>query len=444
MDDADRRKITEDILASLPQEMGFGESAKSNLEEMTDQELRSTWETVCRMKNYARSLGSSGEGNITRRAAVARKRASAFKRMGVATAKLESARNSEGQAEQLASHKGALVLKTATTHHSYGDVFRAVVEADDKAEISHSIAAWAQFEANQTHTLITRLRKVVSAWLVNFNRLVLGAQVTQHGVAQILEGGLEGPLEAYFRLALDSLGRDTMRLMRNHLIHHGAQGLFKNERDAERLIEWLKKDFTLTNPAFDPVLIASGMGILEETRAIDGLAKLDLLARDFGCDTVISVAGGGEIVGEFLAKEGGTGDSRYLVLNKTGRSYAIKGGIPNIAAAYKVILVDDLAVTGTALFKARDAVRKLFPGAEVRVVALAGTAGARVDLVEGGDVYFPNVVAGSSFDLPWDRGGGYYRGPANHIFGYGADFNLPIRREQLKRVRSGLTSSGDD
>ncbi|MEA2892515.1 MAG: hypothetical protein QOI05_3308 [Bradyrhizobium sp.] len=168
----------------------------------------------------------------------------------------------------------------------------------------------------------------------------------------------------------------------------------------EAVMKQVRNEIVHRPSIYDPHLLSENDEVVVETRAIDGLALLGSRVIDYQPDLLVSLDGGGQIVGKLLHAQFGddVGFRHGLVTRVHGWGMSVPQE-PRRPPA-RVIIVDDIARSGNAIGAALNLVRSRYPHAEVRAMVIVGTGAARQKL---GDMvlYMPNLALNVSVRVPW-------------------------------------------
>lgn len=422
MSKADRRGMIEDIVRAAPSRLGLAEAARRNAEALGDEELSELHGKLVAVRAHSAKVrtGTTGGGGDAEAAIVAKRRA--------LYAKLRSL-GSESTPEDVAQDDmpwpSPIDLEGVAERHE---------------AFVGSMRFWNQIEARPKDQLTDRLLKVVSAWMLQFEQMAF-KHVFPRAIATPLlrHEALQGELQAYYELALDKLGRDTLRIIRNHVAHQGSPSL--DEDIDHRMLTWLLTDRALSNPSLDFAFFNATRGTLPHVRAMEGLAKVRFLAHDYGADTIISMSGGGEMVGDFLAGQRRSAPHR-VVMRRHGSGFHFAGdGRQLVVEAKRILLVDDVLNRGGVLTAAHTQIASLARSASIQIVALVGTAEARSSLMDQHrSAFVPNVTVDEETDVPWTRDGTYVYASGKHTFGAGGARPWTVASRELKQIGEDLAA----
>ncbi|MCW3101519.1 MAG: hypothetical protein JWL77_7137 [Chthonomonadaceae bacterium] len=231
----------------------------------------------------------------------------------------------------------------------------------------------------------------------------------------------------YCRVALDSMGRSAVRLLRNELVH--GVGVRKSSFTRD-LLKTINADPIVANPALEPVFLGKNDGKLNPARAVEALAMIQHYAVGYDADVIVCLDSGSEIVGRFLVSQLGA---------KVGRPPAmLTGSMQPSLPVERILLVADVVREADAILQRKHSLQRASKGAEVRVAALAGSSAASEMLGDVHEAYFTHVTLVGTAELPWDGAGGYRSTKARHLFGAGSDTELPIEKAFFDRVSREL------
>lgn len=163
--------------------------------------------------------------------------------------------------------------------------------------------------------------------------------------------------------------------------------------------------------------------VVEEPEAIRGLARMAAHMRSFEPQNVIMLRGGGEIAGQ-LCKEAASTNANFVVgdATKPDLGLALSAGVNSD----RILVIDDISRTGDTFARTFDRCRTLFPYADIRGMALVGSAESMERL--GDSIYLPNVSSRTDVKLPWDTRGKYRNTETSHLLGDGmpaSPFTIP-------------------
>jgi hypothetical protein len=189
---------------------------------------------------------------------------------------------------------------------------------------------------------------------------------------------------------------------------------------------------------YETPFFVNANGVLDETSAIAGLARLHGAANSYDPDAVVSMAGGGEILGRFLATQSGIGRENYWVMNDDTKEF----GTAFHSRAHRILLVNDVVTSGDKLCNAYDRLQHLNFDADIRIVVFVASRAAYSKLlVEGhSDAIIPNIVPKTKVKLPWDRDGEYKKQGRFHVFGFGSEDKLSVDSRQIEQISDSRTS----
>ena len=419
MTDEERACILEKMMAYAPKGLGLAKQMRKNLASLSDDELRDAYKKSEAIASYVKASAISRPDTTSRRAALAARRAERYRRIA------------------------ALARPEATQAHPVATVESAaesvVPSLQSNSDLKHTLAIWNTYDRTRSLEPIKYMRHAACAWLDDFGGKVLGTS-EPIPLFRELQGPLLSDFDQYLEFAIDRVGRDALRIIRNYVVHGHFDSFASIGPEAKQLIILS----ALADEALEPGFIASVSGRVRETAAIDGLAKLRSFALDYRPDIIVSVAGGGKIVGDFIAAETKLGEKHIRTLDCRHANAKMSGGWRSLVGYKRLLLVDDIAGHPDTLCGAHHSLTHRLDDCDIQMVAFASTLETRDQLIEEGheNVFVAHFSADRSVDLPWGRTGQYEERHGRAIFGAGSAERLSVEKAQIRRVSSSLSGSG--
>lgn len=419
----ERAALIDEIVASGPSGLGLRLNTRANLETMNDDELTKFLRKLETVREYASASGVKRPDISAKRAELAARRAGRYQRIAALRPKEKSSVLPVSISGDSAPATGVLA---ALKHDLTSVVF--------KTNLSAALDKWNDYDRNRDDHVAALMRTVVDVWLQDFGGKASGVPHFYAEIQNALQGPLRIDFNQYLEFALDRVGRDTLRILRNYLVHSkvNSSGL------SEGFVTSFLAESVLAEEALESVFVGSTSGRMRETVAIDGLAKMRTFAVNYQPDLVVCVSGGGKIVGDFIAIEAKLGETPVRMIKGQDKQSMLSGGWKSLGQHRRILLVDDIAGTEN-LCEAHRQLTKHLEGGEIQMVAFASSLETREQLIgEGHANIFVAHVADRTIDVPWDRRGAYADKSKAHVFGDGTGAKLSVPKAQLRRVSASF------
>lgn len=418
MTSTERSTLINDIVAHAPAGLGLAGQTRANLEAMSDEDLGALHAKLQLVAEHvAKSPLKRPADLAAKRAALAASRAERYGRLAKLGKKAQP--SATPILKEVIGGKAARLLAIGAK------------AALDAVEPHSAVRVWNSFDRESVRP-VEHMRHVIRSWLGEFATKVIGKPEIQGQIWAMLDGPLRVEFDNYIQIACDRIGRDSLRLVRNNLVHGG---LLLDDLDLPMPIGVLDGLIRATvETEFAPI-----SGRIRETNAIDGLARMRAFALHYQPDVILSVSSGGKIVGDFIAMEAKMGAPQAHLVTYRGKHASVPGGWKALRSCQRILLVDDIAIDTDLLCSAHRSLQDQLVGTDIQMVALASSFETRDALIhEGHANVFVAHLAGGEVDVPWDRTGTYEINSRNHVFGVGREDALRIARGQLKRVSQSL------
>lgn len=451
MSRTERLAIIADLVRSAPRGLGLPDAARRNLEALDDEALVEFQRKVAAVRAHsADAVGDGGVAGVNARSGHVARRGKLYEQLRAVGRGAGPAGAAAAVAGDAAGADAPAVPARTPPLDDAGPAVPARTPLLDDAALAEllaggvalpsSVRLWNAYERGRDDRLTERLTRIVFTWLLDFEKLTFDHHIQRSFASSLMERtSLKEELAAYFDIALDRIGRDTLRIVRHH-VRHADPAELESMAD-RRMVEWLLKDRALSSTSFDLSFYSTSKGMLPNGEAMDGLAKMRAFALDYDTDAVVSLGGGGKMVGDFLAVACRLPDARSVSVSLTRGAARFAGGRGALAGARRILLVDDVVSAGGGLSRAYAALKGIDPSAEVRIVALVGTAGARGGLMdEHRSAFVPNVTIDDEVTLPWARSGVYRHTSGRHTFGLGSERPWSVANSQLNQLGVDLAS----
>ena len=234
-------------------------------------------------------------------------------------------------------------------------------------------------------------------------------------------------VERYLEYELQKTSWGVVRLLDRKLVE-----LAGRDQATRRLLS----DHVLRSSVFEPSFLTDPLPILTATAATESLAKLYLFGKEFRPTKVISIGGGGEMIGEFVRTELRLAEGRSRHWN--AKANALRQLTEDLLDDDRVLVVSDVANSERDLAKLREVFGDRLPSASLAFAALAGNAKTYEAMRSDSVVYFANLTAQVDAKLPWARTGSYRRTSQSHFFGHSTPSPLRIAKDFFASVTNGL------
>lgn len=424
----ERSEIIDEIVALAPKGLGLPEKTRKNLNALDDRELVEAHGKLKRVKVHAAASTLKRSDIGSKRAELASRREAAFARIARLEPNAAEVDRPAKDHTKTAVQAGALILPSGLLD-----------PPPEGLNLKSALDIWNTYDRVRSSAITDSMRAAVVLWLEDFSLKTFGSREIELALVRALEGAPTNDFDQYFQLAIDRAGRDTLRILRNHLVH----GIITIDAGAGDVVRLLAQTH-LAEEALEPHFIGTVGGRIRETAAIDGLAKMRTFAIDYEPDVIITVSGGGKIVGDFIANEMKMPVEQNLTLQCRGKQTTLSGGWRLLKKFRRILLVDDIAGAPDLLCEAHRSLAYRSEGSEIQMVAFASTLGVRDQLIEEGhsSVFVAHAAAEHNLEVPWDRSGVYLDKHSNHVFGAsGQGTPLRVAKAQLRRVSSSLMES---
>lgn len=433
-----RRDLIEDLVGSAPKGLGLAAAARRNIEKLNDAELLDLKAKVTKVREHSARVRAAMQDTSEAESAEAARRKELYARL-----KRVGTKTPDRPDFEVRRGTSVLAIEMKAARRGRGplvDPEHLLSLVGNRVPLPSSVSFWNSYETHRNEDLTDRLHRVVLTWLLEFEKVTFDHNVERSFASALFENpALKAELTDYFELALDRLGRDTLRIVRNHLEHNRPENLASAMDNG--MLYWLMADKALSSTSFDLAFYSNPKRVLPNAQAMEGLAKMRVFAKDYEADAIVSMAGGGKMVGDFLAGSRKLPESRCMVMMRHGaRLRFAKGSGKSLQGVKRILLVDDVVGRGDDLLRAYSKLAALDIGAEIQIIALAGTAEGRGSLMhEHSSAFVTNVTVDDTIDLPWSRDGVYRLSGGNHTFAAGGERPWSIRNQQLNQLGSDLT-----
>ena len=183
-------------------------------------------------------------------------------------------------------------------------------------------------------------------------------------------------------------------------------------------------------------LIVESRPVLDDRKAVEGLARLSAVTAEYAPDVIVCLSTGGAMIGKFLVGQMKDATNTRIVKVDVARDERTSTA-KKFRAAARVLVIDDVVASADGMTSARDWVTAVAPTATCQALALVSSVGAMKHL-DMDWMYSYAVAPSVTIDLPWDSAGTYRQTQQGHVFGYGRPRNLPIANEVYERIAEDI------
>lgn len=282
------------------------------------------------------------------------------------------------------------------------------------------------------------LDEVTSPWRKNgadelFDLIIRGEGGNLMNVLQVKAGGgaaddlKVAAVERYLEFALQKTSWGVVRLLDRKLLAHAGR---------DQAVRRLLSDHALRSSVFEPSFLTDPIPVLTAAAATESLAKLYLFGSEFRPTKVVSIGGGGQMIGQFVRSELRLDARRFWPWD--ARAQALRQMTQNLSNEDRVLVVSDVANSMRDLSRLREAFGARLPDTSLAFTALVGQANTYEALRPGSVVFFANLTAQADAKLPWTPAGSYLRTRASHFFGHSMPSPLRIAKDFFASVTNGL------
>jgi hypothetical protein len=172
---------------------------------------------------------------------------------------------------------------------------------------------------------------------------------------------------------------------------------------------------------------------VDPARAISALATMQRALAAYNPDAIVAVAGGGEIVGDFLRKQIGMDARRYFVASCKDGEYTLDRDLRTCGVIKRVVIIDDISRTGRTLTSIRNHTFGGMDAIEFKALALVSAAVA-IDRIRDFFLLLPVVSQSSNVSVPWDTKGSYRTTRTSYVFGADHGARLKVPKELYEQI----------
>lgn len=273
---------------------------------------------------------------------------------------------------------------------------------------------------------IARVQELVTRQFSNLARKVIDDEWTIDRANKVFSAMMkESILKKYLEMHAATLLRDVLSMVFDPEKQPVGFGL--DAADWE-LFQSLRRHWRTPSTVTEPAFLRAASGNMAELDVISGLSRMVAKTRQYDPDLIVSLSGGGTIVGDLIRNISPIGSATFGIMDRGDFSVncSSRPGNPR-----RILLINDISQSGNTLITGLQVCRTLFHGASVHAIALLGTTESAAKL---GDVaFFSCVTRSASTDVPWDRSGRYANTKKEHILGANTNSSFTIQKGLLAR-----------
>jgi adenine/guanine phosphoribosyltransferase-like PRPP-binding protein len=176
---------------------------------------------------------------------------------------------------------------------------------------------------------------------------------------------------------------------------------------------------------------------VDAPRAVTGLAAMQAALEDYRPDAIIAVAGGGEIVADFLGRQLKIENKCYFVASPRNGEYTLDRDLFEGGSLKRVVIIDDISRTGRTLSCIRYKTLGTIRSVDFRALALVSAATATT-AIKDFLLLLPVVSHSSNVSVPWDNKGSFKATRTNYVFGADRREPLEVSKSFYERTYSDV------
>jgi len=188
--------------------------------------------------------------------------------------------------------------------------------------------------------------------------------------------------------------------------------------------------------AHQPELVTDSV---DPSRAVSGLASMQAALARYRPDTIVAVAGGGEIVANFLCAQIGVDSRNYFVASRKHGEYVLDRELLAGSARKRMVIIDDISRTGSTLGSICNQTLGGIRSVELKTLALV-CSGAATSYLRDSFLVLPLVAQSPNVSVPWDNKGSYRATRTNHVFGAERRSPLKVPKAFYERIYEGVST----